>query len=157
MDRKRKLEAVDVDVDEEVKHPDIQLENANNTTNNNETTGNVIVERSECNYCNRKYIPKTFAKHVANCKIKLRTEELTNLLNEYGCKLRSDSRLCSDYIKNGGDVNYVVRTMIEMNFYFNFTNYADEYDRYCEDERRYRGRYDPDDVWMCHILQNIVH
>ena len=53
---------------------------------------------------------------------------LISRLKEHNLQLRSDSELCSNYIEeNDNDLDYVVNTMIEMDFYFKYTNYRNEF------------------------------
>eukprot|EP00439_Symbiodinium_sp_Y106_P086689 s548_g35.t1 len=48
--------------------------------------------------------------------------------------LRGDSRLCSGYIQSGvGDINDIVATMVEMDFYFCQTSYPQERERVLEE------------------------
>lgn len=107
-------------------------------------------EMIECEHCKKTYKMRGIKKHIEHCKIKKekeRTIELTMLLEARGCKLRSDSRLCQEYITHG---NYnpvaIVNIMVEMAFYYDHTSYLIDY----EDEKynclEYRGRYDPDEV-----------
>lgn len=51
-------------------------------------------------------------------------------LQEHGLRIREDSVLCSDFIEsNRGDIEKVVETMVEMDFYFKYTPYPDEYSK----------------------------
>lgn len=51
--------------------------------------------------------------------------KLETALEQKGCSLRSDSRLCEAYIDYGyGDVVGIVKTMNEMRFFFGHTEYA---------------------------------
>ena len=57
--------------------------------------------------------------------VHVRKVELTKRLSEVGCKLRSDSRLCDQYIADGvGDISFIVETMQEMKFFYGQTDYA---------------------------------
>lgn len=68
-----------------------------------------------------------------------RKRELKTKLELHGLKLRNDSELCWNYIEyNDGDLDYIVDTMIEMDFYYKFTNYQSfykkcKYDLYDDD------------------------
>lgn len=53
-----------------------------------------------------------------------RKADLVKKLNEVGCVLRDDSRLCNQYIQDGfGDIDYIVNTMREMKFFHDHTDY----------------------------------
>jgi hypothetical protein len=72
---------------------------------------------------------------------------LINKLNENGCELRSDSKLCNKYIEYGtNDLDYVVTIMIEMKFYFNHTKYGSFF-KICKDkEYNNFGYYDSSEI-----------
>jgi hypothetical protein len=85
--------------------------------------------------------------------------ELTALLERRGLELRSDSRMCEEYVQYGGNVIRVVEMMEEMEFFVEHTQYSsifsdivDEFERrrsqqYCDrDMWEYRERWDRDDV-----------
>jgi hypothetical protein len=56
----------------------------------------------------------------------VRETKLIAKLSELGCELRSDSKLCNDYIATGkGDPADIARVMREMRFYFDETRYAE--------------------------------
>ena len=56
---------------------------------------------------------------------KTRKEILVELLKQHNLVLRQDSTLCFNYIENGvGEVNEIVTTMLEMDFYFKYTKYS---------------------------------
>lgn len=62
-------------------------------------------------------------------------------------ELRSDSRLCEQYVRNGSlSLELVVNTMEEMNFYHNYTNYREIYGDIVEEMLNYKGRFDKDEV-----------
>ena len=57
-----------------------------------------------------------------------RRDELVTELAKYNLKLRSDSRLCDDYIMDGiGNAPHIAQIMNEMKFYFDKTTYKNEY------------------------------
>ena len=50
---------------------------------------------------------------------------LVAALQRLGCELRTDSRLCDDYIEHGnGDPDEISGIMAEMKFYHDHTDYA---------------------------------
>ena len=53
-----------------------------------------------------------------------RKKELIKKLEENGLRLRNDSELCRKFINGVGDLMYVVNTMVEMDWYYNHTNYS---------------------------------
>lgn len=76
-----------------------------------------------------------------------RIKELTDALENKGLELRSDSRLCEQYVRNGSlSLELVVNTMEEMNFYHNYTNYREIYGDIVEEMLNYKGRFDKDEV-----------
>ena len=92
---------------------------------------------------------------------------LTAALASVGCELRTDSRLCDNYIENGyGSPEDIAATMAEMKFYYNHTDYKtildkiheeaeEDYEAECGDDSdedfgyrrdfkpRFRDFYDP--------------
>lgn len=59
-----------------------------------------------------------------------RKQLLIDKLKQNGLKLRNDSELCSKYINNNDNsLEYVVNTMIEMDFYFKYTEYSSEFNK----------------------------
>lgn len=59
-------------------------------------------------------------------------------LKKNGLKLRNDSEICQKYIDNNEyDLDYVVNTMVEMNFYYSYTNYSNIF----QEEKREADRY----------------
>lgn len=81
-------------------------------------------------------------------QIERKNELITNLQN-VGCKLRSDSRLCEEYIRFGQDridCSHVVQIMEEMKFYFDETTYSIEYNDEKENFLEYKGHYDIDEI-----------
>lgn len=87
---------------------------------------------------------KNTIKNNKNNRIKV----LTDALEKRGLSLRSDSRLCSQYILNGGSLSLekVVDTMEEMNFYYNHTRYKEIYGNIIQKMLEYKGRFDKDEV-----------
>jgi hypothetical protein len=54
-----------------------------------------------------------------------RKQDILQLLKENNLQLRDDSILCNNYIDYDiGNINEIVTIMIEMDFYFKYTNYA---------------------------------
>ncbi len=79
-------------------------------------------------------------RRIANRDI--RKTLLIERLESNGLKLRNDSELCRNYIMKGeDDIEYVVNTMIEMDFFFRCTNYKEEFKNAKEDS----GYYDYED------------
>jgi hypothetical protein len=80
-----------------------------------------------------------------------RRTHLQTALNDVGCVLRRDSRLCNAYINSGnGDVSNIVQTMLEMKFYVEHTTYPQEirrrmYTYYTDYEDRELWEDDDDD------------
>jgi hypothetical protein len=67
-------------------------------------------------------------KELAEKEKKMRKEELIQKLREHNLPLREDSTLCYRYIyDNIGEINDVVNTMVEMDFFHKYTNYSNEY------------------------------
>lgn len=57
-----------------------------------------------------------------------RRDRLINELRYYDCELRSDSKICNNYIKNGkGNVRKIALIMNEHNFYYTKTRYKEIY------------------------------
>ena len=76
-----------------------------------------------------------------------RYDELVNKLGQHGLPLREDSRLCEEYIERGvGNIDHIVETMIEMNFYFQHTDYRQIYREVWRREKSFSGWADADDV-----------
>jgi hypothetical protein len=71
---------------------------------------------------------------------------LERALEDRGCELRSDSRLCTGFVENDdGDPEDIAVSMLEMKFFHNHTEYASILDDLWEDARRERdGEYDSD-------------
>lgn len=64
-------------------------------------------------------------KHEYHDEKKKRRTVLVERLKEHGLSLRSDSKLCDQYLEmERNDLDYIVETMREMNFLFNNTNYS---------------------------------
>lgn len=102
-----------------------------------------------CVHCLKEYTVRGLPRHIKHCRVRItdeRKELLKQRLEQQGCKLRDDSRLCNDYIENGGDIDFIVMTMREMKFYFEHTNYEVEYDRCRRGELEYKGCYDRDEI-----------
>lgn len=77
-----------------------------------------------------------------------RTQDLDIYLKSLGLSgIRGDSTLCQKYI-DGNKITkeYVGTIMIEMQFYYDHTNYSNYIDYYIEQEREYKGYYDIDEV-----------
>ena len=71
---------------------------------------------------------------------------LINMLKKYNLPLRDDSILCDNYIyENIGNPEEIVIIMVEMNFYFNCTNYStliyNYISNYVDDRRNYSYGY----------------
>lgn len=93
----------------------------------------------EDNYISRDYIyngARSLEQVVADEERRAQTrrdqerrrQELNARLHERGLELRSDSTLCNNYIANGrGNIDKIVTTMKEMQWYFNATNYPTIY------------------------------
>lgn len=72
-----------------------------------------------------------------------RRAKLVDALRERGCELRSDSRLCAQYINTGhGDVARIADTMAEMKFCFEHTRYAEILDENILNMRDAGERFD---------------
>ena len=73
--------------------------------------------------------------------------QLRESLEEHGCELRQDSRLCLNYINYDDEyLGDIVETMVEMKFLFTHTNYQNHRDeiftRLIEEEREFGHYYD---------------
>jgi hypothetical protein len=76
------------------------------------------------------FLDKTSLEEIINyIKVKeIRKTTLIAKLEEHGLQLRQDSEVCDNYINNNEqELDYVVNTMIEMDFYFKYTDYRDEF------------------------------
>lgn len=73
-------------------------------------------------------------------QINLKTNELVNKLKSRGLELRSDSVLCSNYIRGSNEytIDEIVDIMEQMNWFFTYTNYS----YYCReyDKKKYEQR-----------------
>ena len=67
----------------------------------------------------------------------IRERELKNMLQQKGLQLRSDSKLCDDYIEGCSDlsVHEIVETMETMNFLYTKTNYRNIMNNVIENQR----------------------
>jgi hypothetical protein len=73
--------------------------------------------------------------------------ELVMALNERGCRLRGDSRLCQAYIEEGvGDPHDIARQMQEMAFFHRHTRYGDFFRQIVETYRDNEEYWDRDEV-----------
>jgi len=69
-------------------------------------------------------------REEAERQIEKRRTELKDAMERQGIRLRTDSVLCNNYIeKNIGSIDHIVNVMVEMDFYFKYTNYDTEYSR----------------------------
>jgi hypothetical protein len=103
--------------------------------------------------------PKTLAQ-LARTARKNRKIALTARLEDHGLELRSDSRMCEEYVQYGGDIDTVVQMMIEMEFFVTRTRYSEFFDQIVDEFKRvhwrntyldremweYRERWDRDEV-----------
>eukprot|EP00798_Chlamydomonas_sp_ICE-L_P000203 gene203-biopygen2174 len=68
---------------------------------------------------------------------------LERALEDRGCELRSDSRLCTGFVENNdGDPEDIAVSILEMKFFHNHTEYASILDDLWEDARRERDYID---------------
>eukprot|EP00798_Chlamydomonas_sp_ICE-L_P020627 gene20627-biopygen29387 len=68
---------------------------------------------------------------------------LERALEDRGCELRSDSRLCTGFVENDdGDPEVIAVSILEMKFFHNQTEYASILDDLWEDARRERDYID---------------
>lgn len=108
---------------------------------------------NNCDYCNKEFTIKGINRHFKYCKIKIRNDRsnlIKKMLEENGCELRNDSRLCNDYINNGkGEPNIIVNIMVEMNFYINYTTYYEELEKGINDMLEYKGIFNRDEESQC--------
>ena len=98
---------------------------------------NYIMEKT------RIELEKKDKEKLNQMEIKKRKELISGRLTEYNITLRHDSTLCYNFIENNiGNVDEIVVTMIEMEFYFKYTNYFNiVYQRksnYIDNARSYR-------------------
>lgn len=103
--------------------------------------------------------PKTPAQ-LARTARKTRKIALTSRLEDHGLELRSDSRMCEEYIQYGGHIDAVVEMMVEMEFFVTRTRYSEFFDQIVDEFERvhwrdthldremweYRERWDRDEV-----------
>lgn len=80
-----------------------------------------------------------------------RGNKLKQKLDEYGLTLRTDSKLCSQYINHGiGNIEEIVKTMKGMEFLYNNTNYHELMGKELKNEIReckmYGDRLDEDEI-----------
>lgn len=75
----------------------------------------------------------------------VRTEELVGALSQLGLELRSDSRLCEEYIAGKSDqtVEEIATVMAEMDWYFSHTDYEECREEIIEEEMEYKGAFSP--------------
>jgi len=82
--------------------------------------------------------------------IVVRDTELYTKLKERGLELRSDSRLCENYINKGDyNIDFVINTMEEMKWFIKNSSYDIIRDEIIEEDLKYRGRYDNEEVNEC--------
>jgi hypothetical protein len=90
-----------------------------------------------------EYVRSEYAKCSGRRTNLQRLELLALALSTVGCKVRSDSELCTRYITYGeGDVNFIVLKMSEMKFLHSKTNYARILDQYYERRKNLGYNYD---------------
>ncbi len=84
----------------------------------------------------------TFVQEKINNEDRL--TDLVNRLKTHGLELRADSVLCNNYLngKSQYSLDYVVNTMVEMNWFFSYTNYSNCTKQY--DNIKRQSRYDND-------------
>jgi hypothetical protein len=93
-------------------------------------------------------------KELNKNKLQIRTErenKLKTKLDEYGLTLRTDSKLCSQYINNGnGNLEEIVRIMKGMEFLYNNTKYHELMGKELRDNIReckmYGDRLDEEEI-----------
>lgn len=96
-------------------------------------------------YINGSKITETMIEEIK------RRELLVRKLSEKGLKLRSDSKICSEFIENGSlKIEEVVNCMCEMDWLFKNTNYAKIISKEIKNEiataRNEKWDYDIDDI-----------
>lgn len=95
---------------------------------------------------NRIELEKKKQKEIKLLEIKQREEQIIELLKQHNLLLRDDSTLCYGFIENNiGDVTEIVTIMVEMDFYFKYTNYSsifyDYKSNYIYNARSYNNYY----------------
>lgn len=75
-----------------------------------------------------------------------RKTALSERLQEHGLAIRRDSRLCSNYVDHGkGNIDDVVTTMVEMDFFYRHTAYPriykSELNDWFKEQREFDGEY----------------
>lgn len=71
-------------------------------------------------FFNQKYIEEKHQREIEE-----RKNILIDKLAAHGLQLRDDSVLCNSYIDRGrGDLNKIVKTMKEMDWYYKNTDYS---------------------------------
>jgi hypothetical protein len=77
---------------------------------------------------------------------------LISMLKKHNLQLRDDSLLCNNYIQNNiGDPEEIVKIMVEMDFYFKYTDYSDLIYEYTSNYIDYRKHYIYDDYGYFNI------
>jgi hypothetical protein len=98
---------------------------------------NYIMEKT------RIELEKKDKEKMIQMEIKERKELICGRLKEYNLALREDSTLCYNFIENNiGNIDEIIVTMIEMEFYFKYTNYSkilyQRKSNYIDNARSYR-------------------
>lgn len=89
---------------------------------------------------------REYKRNLEVKKINSRKTELVQALNSHNCSLRSDSRLCDNYITKGiGNVLRIAEIMSEMKFFHNHTHYRNILSNNIEETLEYEGRFDIDE------------
>jgi hypothetical protein len=85
-----------------------------------------------------------FIMNIILSKIE-RNINLITELEKYGLKIRDDSSLCRNYIEcNEGELHDIVNTMVEMDFYFKYTDYSYQFKKETSSSYDYNDEYDDD-------------
>jgi hypothetical protein len=95
----------------------------------------------------QKIYQENIIKEINNRKLLL-----INMLKKHNLQLRDDSLLCNNYIQNNiGDPEEIVKIMVEMDFYFKYTDYSDLIYEYTSNYIDYRKHYIYDDYGYFNI------
>ncbi len=88
----------------------------------------------------------TYDNYISENTKSVRKNELSERLKQHGLYIRNDSLLCSNYIDYGtGNLDDVVNTMVEMDFFYKYTSYPGIYksklNEWFREQRDFDGEY----------------
>lgn len=97
----------------------VNTSTAKSLEKSNSSISKLILKHNVCKHCNPRLDSKKMEREEND-----RRNLLTSKLKEHGLSLRSDSRLCNDFIGHRiGDPDRIVQIMMEMDWFFKYTDY----------------------------------